>query len=134
MNMPTKTNISTTWYHSLLRISVLLFATILIFASGIFNSSTQIITRTTTQQFASVIQTTTNQVIENNKEELSIQAEDIRETKITNTSLQSIDKSIFLLSVVVFILLLLIILNYILDYLRSKEYHNRHFLVMQNHN
>jgi len=118
--MQSTTNISTSWYHSILRISVLVFALALVFESGILSSVTQTIAHTAGEQFATAIQATTDNA-NYDEEVLSPEIARNQSEVKTLTVSPTTTKSTFLLSAIVFILLLLVVLNYILDYLRSKE-------------
>jgi hypothetical protein len=124
--MSPATNIATSWYHSVLRISVLIFAIALVFESGLFNPVTRSLTHTAGQQFASVIiGSADNAAYDEEVTTLTETQINVTTPAIDTSSAQPLSKSTFLLSVVVFIFLLLIVLNYILAHLRGKERQHR---------
>jgi hypothetical protein len=122
-------------YHSFLRISLVVFAVILLFDSGIIDDSTrhlssgaQTYLSATVGVGASVKPTELNQLtaeLTSRQRELDAREAALREREIE----VSIDDggalggnySTYVLASILFILLLLILLNYILDYLRLKE-------------
>jgi len=128
-------NIAKSWYHSLLRVMVLIFATALVFESGVISPVTKNIAHLSGQQLASVVGMSAsiapNEInvitarLTEKEQELALRENALSEREIAlslgGASSQNGDKVTFLLATVLFILLLLIILNYILDYLRSKE-------------
>lgn len=117
--MSSSSNISTGWYHSALRICVVLFALALVFESGILSPATRNIAHLAGQQFATAIQAT----VDTSYSEDAMLIAETNNSQLIETSIpatQPIDRSTFLLSVMVFILLLLIVLNYILDHLRNQ--------------
>lgn len=121
MSTPPATNIASSMYHSALRVLVLVFAVALVFESGMLSSATQTITHSAGQQFAAAIQATVDSA--NYTDEAGIMpAMQTQESEVAAvTSSEALSRGTFLLSIVVFILLLLIVLNYILDHLRTKE-------------
>lgn len=111
-------NISTSSYHSVLRISALLLALALVFESGILSPATQSITHTAGVQLASIIEATTDGATYNEEARILIQKDN---TSASGVSPSPLSEVTFLLATSLFILLLLIVLNYILSYLRDHE-------------
>ena len=121
-------------YHRVLRTSVVVCALILVFESGIVSKSTVALSVNTHQYLAqavgmsaSVEPTELNSITaELTKQKLLL---DKREAAVTEREIQVNVReasdpnttAVYVLSVIVFILLLLIITNYILDYLRARE-------------
>jgi hypothetical protein len=131
--MPTGA-IQSTMYHRVLRTSVVVAALLLIFESGIVSQSTLLLSVNTHQYLAQAVgmsasveptelnsitaELTKQRLLLDNREAALKEREievGLRESGTTNTT------AIYVLSVIVFILLLLIITNYILDYLRVRE-------------
>lgn len=117
-------------YHSALRISVLVFTSVLIFDSGLVLEETKLFSTSTQQYLANVVgvkasvePTEMNQLtakiteLEGELEE----KERLIAVSIKDNSVGSVDKSTLILSVIVGILLVLIILNYILDFIRMRK-------------
>jgi hypothetical protein len=117
--MPPTTNISSSSYHSVLRVTALIFAMVLVFESGLLSPVTQRTSHLAGQQLASVVTGTVDTALYSEGSQTRALGEEA--TFSTQSLREPISKSTFLLSVAVFILLLLIILNYILDYLRRRE-------------
>lgn len=124
-----------TIYHKVLRVFSVVFALMLIFESGIINESTIAISQNAHMYVAnavgmsaSVAPNELNQITaaltekekELDKRESALNEREIAVNLSTNNETSS-DKAIFILSSILFILLILIVLNYTLDYLRSKE-------------
>lgn len=116
--MSYSSNIPSSSYHSVLRISALLVALALIFESGLLSPATQSIVHTAGQQFATAIEAT-NDNATYDEEALTLVRNDNVTTSATTPS--SLSEVTFLLATSLFILLLLIVLNYILHYLRGRE-------------
>jgi hypothetical protein len=115
-------------YHKFLRICALTLSLVLLFVSGIFSPITKqlsddagVYVATAIGINAAVMPTEVNtlsaQLLEREKElsEREI-AVDLKEAQA-----KSSDLSTFILSVLLFILLVLIVLNYALDYIRGKQ-------------
>jgi len=112
MSLPRK--IADGWYHSALRVLVVCFAAILVFESGVLSPATKTIAHLAGEQMASVIRVSTDVT------PYSIQQVQTERTQ-TSTVPEPISKSTFLLSTLLFVLLLLLVLNYVLVHLRTKE-------------
>ncbi len=121
-------------YHRILRVSALVCAFVLIFESGLVSKSTAIISAGTHAYLASVVGMSASvQPTELNlltaeltkkQTELAAREAALKEREIAvgvDASGQNNETAIFILAGILFILLVLIILNYILDYLRLKE-------------
>lgn len=121
-------------YHRVLRVSSLVCAIALLFESGIVSQSTAQISSNTHLYLASV----TSMSASVNPTELNMLTADLaaRETDLAgreaalverqisvelSEGAQTNDKATFILAAILFILLVLILLNYVLDYLRLKE-------------
>ncbi len=125
-------SLETTVYHSLLRISVCVFAVLLVFDSGIVSQSTKVLSRGAQQYVANAVGITVgvspNDVNVLTKRITELETElDRKDREIAvnlnnnnGANVGSFDTSTFVLSVILFILLFLIVMNYILDYLRSQ--------------
>ncbi len=121
-------------YHRFLRISAVVLAFLLIFDSGLVSETTAKLSNGTQAYLASVIGVgagvQSTELSELTAELTSRQRElDARETALRereididlNESGLAEDYSTYILSSVLFILLLLILLNYTLDYIRMRE-------------
>jgi hypothetical protein len=121
-------------YHKILRVSLVVCAVMLVFDSGIISESTAKLSNGTQNYLAnavgmtaSVAPTELNQFtaeLTEREKELSAREAALREREIQvgiNTGGQTNDYSTYLLASILFILLVLILLNYTLDYLRSRE-------------
>lgn len=118
-------------YHKLLRVSALTLSLVLLFVSGIFSPVTKQLSNNTGTYVAtaiginaSVLPTDVNTLsaqLQQREKELSEReiAVSLKESSPTS------DMPTFILSVLLFILLVLIVLNYVLDFMRGK-------LVLQN--
>jgi hypothetical protein len=117
-----------TLYHKLLRISALSLALVLLFVSGIFSPITKELSSGAGNYLATAIginaavlptdvNTLSAQLAERDKEltqrEIAV--------NLKESSAQTGGVSTYILSVLLFILLVLIVLNYLLDYLRTKQ-------------
>jgi hypothetical protein len=122
-------------YHRFLRVTAIVFAFVLIFDSGIVNESTARLADGTQAYLATAIgvgarvqPTELNQwtaELTSRERELEAREAALREREIdvtlNNGSVTASDYSTYILASILFILLLLILLNYTLDYLRMKE-------------
>jgi len=122
-------------YHSFLRISAVVCALVLLFESGLINESTKLVAMNTHQYLAnavgasaSVNPTELNQItaaLTAQKTELDSREAALRDREIqinlANGGQPSNDTATYVLSSILFVLLVLILLNYTLDYLRMKD-------------
>jgi hypothetical protein len=123
-------------YHSFLRIASAVCALVLVFESGLVVKSTKILADNTQQYLANAIGATasvtptelnqltaalTEQRTELEAREAALREREIQVNLATNDQPASSDTSTYVLSSILFILLVLILLNYILDYLRLQE-------------
>ena len=118
-------------YHSFLRIAVSVCALMLVFDSGFALPITERMSTATQQHLASVVGVTVgvapnelNQLTSRITElETELEAKErLIAVNLQNTNNENgFDVSTFVLSIIVFILLVLIVLNYALDYIRSKK-------------
>jgi len=116
-------------YHKLLRISALTFAFILLFDSGMLSPVTRELSHDTGMYLANAIGINAGVLstdISNLTAQLQEREQRIAEREIA-VSLKEASRgglegmSTFILSVVLFVLLVLIVLNYVLDFMRIKE-------------
>jgi hypothetical protein len=123
-------------YHSLLRILSAVVAIALVFESGLLSATTARLADNTELYLANAVGVSVgvapneyNQITAAlTTKEKSLQARELaiaeREIEIGIAAGTSApDRTTFILAVVLFILLLLIVLNYALDYLRARERH-----------
>ena len=121
-------------YHRVLRVAAVVFALMLVFDSGIISESTAKLSNGTQNYLAnavgmtaSVAPTDLNQFtaqLTERERELSSREQALREREIEvgiNSGGQTNDYSTYLLASILFIMLVLILLNYVLDYIRSRE-------------
>lgn len=120
-----------TVYHKTLRVFVCVFAAVLMFDSGFFSATTTLLSRNTQLYLANAvgvyvgvapteINTLTAKITTLEEErDLAIKEREIA-IGLSGQSSAS-DTSTFVLSAIVFILLVLIILNYALDFMRARE-------------
>lgn len=117
-------------YHSVLRVLVLVLTAILVFDSGVLFNETKVLSNSTQQYLATVVgvkasvePTEMNQLTAKITElEGELEAKDrLIAVSIKDNSANGIDKSTLILSIMVGILLFLIILNYILDFIRMRK-------------
>ena len=118
-------------YHSFLRIMVSVFAIALVFDSGLLFKETILLSNTTEQYLASVVGVTVgvaptelNQLTSRITElETELEAKErLIAVSVGNTdTTPPIDTSTFILSIILFILLTLIVLNYVLDFVRARR-------------
>jgi hypothetical protein len=133
MDEMVKNYVQFTNYHRVLRVSLVVCALMLVFDSGIISESTAKLSNGTQNYLAnsigmtaSVVPTELNQFtakLTEKEQELSSREAALRDREIAiglNESGQS-DYSTYILASILFIMLVLILLNYVLDYLRSKE-------------
>jgi len=114
-------------YHILLRTSALTLALVLLFISGIFLPVTSQLSQDTGKYLASTIgmqasvPSTEINTLSAQLEQRSVELSQ-REVAVTLKENQSsTDTTTFILSVVLFVLLVLIILNYVLDFMRGRS-------------
>lgn len=122
-------------YHSLLRIGALTLAVVLLFDSGLLSPVTSQISQNTQQYLASAIgmqasvaPTELNQMTAEltqrdrmlTQREGEIVAREIA-VGLEEKGSSSVDYSSYILSILLFIILVLIVLNYALDYIRARE-------------
>lgn len=125
-------------YHKILRISAVVCAITLVFESGLLNESTVRLSQDTHSYLANAIgmsagvqPTELNQytaVLTQKERDLDAREALLREREISvrvETGVNNNDRAIYILSSILFILLVLIVLNYTLDYLRIREISNR---------
>jgi len=123
-------------YHRILRVSVLVCAIALVFESGILSESTKALSINTHSYLASAVgmsagvaPTELNQyTAQLTAKERELQAREAalseREIAVNLSSAPGVEtnqRATYILASILFILLVLIILNYALDYLRLKE-------------
>ncbi len=121
-------------YHKILRISLVVCAFMLVFDSGIVSESTSKLSNGTQNYLANAVGMTASveptelnlltAELTSREKELSAREAAIREREIDigiNNGGQAADYSTYLLASILFVLLVLILLNYVLDYLRSRE-------------
>ncbi len=122
-------------YHRILRIAAVVFALVLVFDSGIVTESTAKLANGTQAYIATAIgvgasvqSTELNQYtaeLTSRQRELDAREAALREREIevglNDGGSMNEDYSTYILASILFILLLLILLNYTLDYLRTKE-------------
>lgn len=115
-------------YHKLLRISALSLALILLFDSGIFSPITRELSHDTGMYLANAIGINAG-VMPTDISTLTAQLQE-KEQKLTQREIAVTLKeasdnglqgmSTFVMSIILFVLLVLIVLNYALDFIRSK--------------
>lgn len=126
-----KKSLENTLYHSFLRVAVAVCALALVFDSGLLFSSTANISNLVQQNVATVIGVKAS-VAPNDMNVLTARITELEtdlqaKERLIAVNLQerevggSLDTSTFVLSITVFILLVLMILNYTLDYLRARR-------------
>lgn len=117
-------------YHSFLRIAVCVMAFVLVFDSGLWISATAELSDFTQAHLANVVGITVG-VAPNDYNQLTtriteLETELAAKERLIAVNLRdgtdtSIDWSTYILSAILFILLVLIVLNYALDYRRSRN-------------
>ncbi len=128
-------------YHSLLRISLCVFAFLLIFDSGLLYEGTAQISQGAQHYVATAVGVKVS-IPENDVNILTTRITELenelaakdREIAVAQSggggeAAEAIDMSTFILSIILFILLVLILMNYILDYLRYRPIDNRQTLL-----
>ncbi len=122
-------------YHRVLRVSALVCAIALVFESGLLSESTAVLSQNTHSYLANAVGMTVgvaptelNQYtaqLTQKERELDAREAALNERAISvnlaNAGESTNDTATYLLASILFILLVLILLNYILDYLRMKE-------------
>lgn len=122
-------------YHSLLRMSAVVVACVLVFQSGLIDPATTQLTQNTQSYLAQAIgikaSVTPTEVSRYTAELSAFERElDAREEAITAREIEvglntgsgaSQDRTTFFLSAILFILVVLIVLNYALDFVRARE-------------
>ncbi|MCA9359566.1 hypothetical protein H6781_01320 [Candidatus Nomurabacteria bacterium] len=122
-------------YHSVLRVSSLVCALLLLFESGIINETTTELSQNTHRYMANAVGmsvgvkptelNTYTAALTQKERELEAREAALRDREISvNLSTDSnreTDTSTYVLASILFILLVLILLNYSLDYIRAKE-------------
>lgn len=124
----------TTLYHSLLRISAVVFAVALVFDSGMALPVTKQLSEGTQQYVANMVSVSVgipeNEIntitAELTQQKLALEAreQELIEREISlsnNETTEASDVSTYILSTILFILLVLIVLNYGLDYVRMRR-------------
>ena len=122
-------SIQHSFYHSLLRVLVLTFTLILIFDSGLLFGETKGMSLLAQQHIANVVgvkvgvaPTEVNQLTARITElETELEAKDRLIAVNVKDNSYNYDKSTLILSVIVFILLILILVNYALDFIRMRK-------------
>lgn len=122
-------NFAESWYHSGLRVALVVVAVMVVFESGIISGVTKDISAVAERQLAMVVgvapkntdSTITMPGVENEGLKVASLKPDIN--RLPKTEIETTyDRTTYVLSTGLFILLLLTILNYVLDYLHRKEY------------
>jgi len=124
-------------YHRVLRVMAVIFAIVLVFESGLLSNSTVKISRETEVYLANVIgmsasvqPTELNQytaALTEKERELENREASLKEREISinlSNEVENNKKTTYILASILFILLILILLNYTLDYLRTRESQN----------
>ena len=127
-----------TVYHKILRIALVVMACVLVFESGLMSDATAHLSDTTEQYLANVVgvsvgvaPTELNQItaaLTEKEQQLAAReaaiAQREREIDVSishGTNGASVDTGTFILSSILFILLVLIVLNYVLDFIRATR-------------
>jgi hypothetical protein len=123
-------------YHRVLRVAAVVFAVVILFESGLVSESTERLALQTNQYVASVVgmsasvQPTelsmyTAELTKRERDlaarEAALQEREIAVELSTDSNGANNDTVTYVLASILFILLVLILLNYVLDYLRSRE-------------
>lgn len=128
-------NTENSMYRSFLRIAVCVCAFVLIFDSGLWLQATAELSDLTQVHLANVVGVTVG-VTPNEVNQLTARITEL-ETELNakerliavnlkNNPAGGLDRSTFILSAILFILLVLIVLNYALDYRRSRDIVNQY--------
>jgi hypothetical protein len=127
-------NIEDSMYHRVLRVASVVVAIVLVFESGIISHSTTLLAMNTHWYMANAVGMSAS--VDPNElnvltAELTKQKKDLdgREAALREREIQvnlsngtaNNDKATYVLASILFILLILIIINYALDYLRARE-------------
>lgn len=122
--------IEKTLYHSFLRVAVVVMAFLVVFDSGILIKDTALLSNYTQMHLANVIGVSAS-VSPNELNQLTSRITELETelekkerliaVNVRNNTASEIDKSTYILSVILFILLVLIVLNYALDYRRNRN-------------
>lgn len=125
---------ATSMYHTVLRVAALTCALVLLFESGLVSPITKELSQSTHLYLMSAVGMTAsvqpnelNQMtarLTQREQELAQREAALSEREINvgiTDSAQSSDIPVYILSVLLFIILVLIVLNYALDYMRMKE-------------
>jgi hypothetical protein len=134
-------SLEATMYHSVLRIAVCVFALVLVFDSGLVSERTELLSRGAQEYVASAVGVKVG-VAPNEVNVLTARITELENelaAKDRNIAVSinrgeaepksTFDTSTFILSIILFILLVLIVMNYILDYLRSRPGRKRTVMV-----
>lgn len=118
-------------YHSLLRIALCVCAIVLVFDSGLLSKATADLSSSAQDYVATAVGVKVgvapNDVnvltarITELEQELATKEREINVNTGDDSSASGFDMSTFVLSIILFILLVLIVLNYALDYLRLES-------------
>ncbi len=134
-----------TLYHKILRISSVVLAVALVFQSGLLSNTTALMTLSTQSYLANVVgvsvgvtPTELNTITAGlTAKELALDARDreLTEREIAiglsgQSGMQ--DKTTFMMGLTLFIVVLLLVLNYALDYLRARQQGSYTILDMEN--
>ena len=121
-----------TLYHSFLRIAVCVLAFVVVFDSGLLFPETAMLSEMTRNHMANVVGVSVgvspnelNQLtgrITELETELAAKERLIAVNVRDNTAASGTDTSTFVLGAILFILLVLIVLNYALDFARSRKF------------
>lgn len=123
-----------THYHKILRISAVVFTFVLVFVSGVVSKTTSELSLNAGNYVANAIgmsasvqptelNTLTSQLTQRQLE-LDARESELKQREIAVNIAEGgagSNKATYVLAAILFILLVLILLNYILDYLRSRE-------------
>jgi len=114
-------------YHKILRSSATIVALVLLFQSGVASQSTKLFSLQTESYLASVVGITAT-VPENELNVITAELEqrknelDERERNLNQLGKTSLDdRTTFLLATTLFVLLVLIVLNYVMDIARNRR-------------
>jgi hypothetical protein len=121
-------------YHRVLRVSAVVCALVLLFESGLVSTSTIVLSQNTHQYLANAVGMSVGvEPTELNTLTAELTAQkrllDQREMEIKEREIEiglkpgaSNDRATYILASILFVLLVLIILNYVLDFLRTREF------------
>lgn len=125
------------WYHSTLRVSALILAIALAFDSGLFNPVTAELSRTTQQYVANAVgvsvavapnelnvitaELTARQQALAEREAALEQREIAVGIERSNGAVGGVNTSTYIIATLLFVLLLLVVLNYAMDFARSRR-------------